>query len=103
MPGLLKTLRENRHVGVPVKIFEVGDVVLKDSSLERKSRNERRFAAAWCGKSSGFEVVHGLLDRIMLMLRAAYAEGVEGLETEVGSKKGQAKYWISEVDGKLFT
>ena len=101
VPGLLKTLRENRHVGVPVKIFEVGDVVLKDPSLERKSRNERRFAAAWCGKSSGFEVVHGLLDRIMLMLRAAYAEGIEGLETEVGSKKGQARYWISEVDGKL--
>lgn len=29
----------------------------------------RHWAAAYCGKTSGFETVHGLLDRICLMLR----------------------------------
>ncbi|KAH2723642.1 hypothetical protein KXW29_008209 [Aspergillus fumigatus] len=68
LPGLLKTIRENKHHAVPIKIFECSDVAFKDLTLERKSRNERHFAAAWYGRTSGFEVVHGLLDRIMAML-----------------------------------
>ncbi|KAF2968647.1 hypothetical protein GQX73_g4891 [Xylaria multiplex] len=69
LPGLLKTVRDNKSMRLPLKIFETSDIVLKDDSLERRARNERRWAAAYCGKSSGFEVVHGLLDRILLMLR----------------------------------
>lgn len=80
-----------------MRIFEVSDVAFKDESRERKSRNERHFAAAWCGKSSGFEVVHGLLDRVMAMLKSAYVTGEEGLR---GEDKGKAAYWITEVDGE---
>lgn len=96
LPGLLKTIRENKHHSVPMKVFEVSDVAFKDLDLERKSRNERHFAAAWYGKSSGFEVVHGLMDRIMLMLKSAFVTGEEGLQA-----KGvdEAAYWIEEVDG----
>lgn len=97
LPGLLKTIRENKHHSVPIKIFEVSDVAFKDLSLERKSRNERHFAAAWYGKSSGFEVVHGLMDRIMLMLKSAFITSEEGLE---GRDVGESKYWIEEVDGE---
>ncbi|KAL8922816.1 MAG: hypothetical protein Q9208_004941 [Pyrenodesmia sp. 3 TL-2023] len=99
LPGLLKTIRENKHHSVPIKIFEVSDVAFKDLSLERKSRNERHFAAAWYGKSSGFEVVHGLLDRIMLMLKSAFVTAEEGL-----TKKGaeEAAYWIAEVDDPTY-
>lgn len=94
LPGLLKTIRENKHHSVPIKVFEVSDVAFKDLSLERKSRNERHFAAAWCAKSSGFEVVHGLLDRIMLMLKSAFITHEEGLEgTRVDG------YWLEETDG----
>lgn len=96
LPGLLKTIRENKHHSVPMKVFEVSDVAFKDMDLERKSRNERHFAAAWYGKSSGFEVVHGLMDRIMLMLKSAFVTSEEGLQA-----KGieEAAYWIEEVDG----
>ncbi|THZ11118.1 phenylalanyl-tRNA synthetase beta chain [Aureobasidium pullulans] len=97
LPGLLKTIRENKHHSVPMKIFEVSDVGLKDESCERKSRNERRFAACWYGKSSGFEVVHGLLDRIMLMLKSAFITKEEGLSNP--AVKG---YWIEEVDDPTF-
>ena len=97
LPGLLKTLRENKHRAVPVRVFEVSDVALQAPALERKCRNERRFAAAWCGKASGFEVVHGLLDRIMLMLKSAFVTGAEGLEGRGGS---DSSYWIEELDGK---
>ncbi|KAI1311244.1 phenylalanyl-tRNA synthetase [Xylaria venustula] len=69
LPGLLKTIRDNKSAPLPMKIFETSDIVLKDDSLERRARNERRWAVAYCGKTSGFEVVHGLLDRVLLMLR----------------------------------
>ncbi|PKY04254.1 phenylalanyl-tRNA synthetase beta chain [Aspergillus campestris IBT 28561] len=95
LPGLLKTIRENKHHSLPMKIFEVSDVAYKDLSLERKSRNERHFAAAWCGKTSGFEVVHGLLDRIMAMLKSAFITGEEGLENPAVS---DSHYWIEELE-----
>ena len=77
-----------------MKIFEVSDIGLKDASLERRSRNERHFSAAWYGKTSGFEHVHGLLDRIMLMLRSAFITREEGLK----NTKLQG-YFIEELNG----
>ena len=41
LPGILKTLRENKAMGLPVGVFEVSDVALQDETLERKARNER--------------------------------------------------------------
>jgi len=32
------------------------------------ARNERRFCALNCNKTPGFEVIHGLLDRLMVVL-----------------------------------
>lgn len=96
LPGLLKTIRENKKHSVPMKVFEVSDVAFKDLSLERKSRNERHFAAAWYGKTSGFEIVHGLLDRVMAMLRSAFSHGEEGLTNEA---MVTSQYWIEELDG----
>ncbi|EEP77183.1 phenylalanyl-tRNA synthetase, beta subunit [Uncinocarpus reesii 1704] len=96
LPGLLKTIRENKSHSVPIKIFEVSDVAFKDLSLERKSRNERHFAAAWYGRTSGFEVVHGLLDRVMAMLKSAFIVGEEGLDNPEVSG---SRYWIEELEG----
>lgn len=90
LPGLLKTIRENKKHSIPIKIFEVSDVAFKAPDLERKSRNERHFAAAWYGKTSGFEIVHGLLDRIMLMLKTAFRTQEEGLQDQA------MEYWIEE-------
>ncbi|CAK1355618.1 unnamed protein product [Cercospora beticola] len=97
VPGLLKTIRENRRHAVPMKIFEVADVCFKDDTLERRSRNERHFAAAWYGKTSGFEQVHGLLDRVMTMLRSAFITREDGLKNE--ALQG---YWIEEVDDPTY-
>lgn len=109
LPGLLKTIRENKKHSVPIKVFDVSDVAFKDLSLERKSRNERHFAAAFYSKTSGFEVVHGLLDRVLLMLKTAFLtheEGLKGdekLEFEVAQDHGKADgYWIEEIDEETF-
>ena len=99
LPGLLKTIRENKHHSLPIKVFEVSDVAFKAPELERKSRNERHFAAAWYGKSSGFEIVHGLLDRLMMMLKTAFITKEEGLDISNGKR---LQYWIEEVDDPTF-
>jgi len=108
LPGLLKTIRENKKHSVPIKVFEVSDVAFKDLALERKSRNERHFAAAWYGKTSGFEVVHGLLDRVLLMLKTAFLtheEGLEGKKMDYEVREDPSKpdgYWIEEIDEPTF-
>ncbi|KAJ5690981.1 Phenylalanine--tRNA ligase beta subunit [Penicillium malachiteum] len=99
LPGLLKTIRENKAHSVPMKIFEVSDVAFKDMKLERKSRNERHFAAAWYGRTSGFEVVHGLLDRVMAMLRSAFITGEEGLQNP---EAAHSEYFIKELDNPTY-
>jgi len=68
IPGLLKTIRENRSHPLPIKIFETSDVAVKDLKRERQTRNIRHAAAVYCNKTAGFEVVHGILDRAMKML-----------------------------------
>lgn len=95
VPGLLKCIRENKAHAVPFKVFEVSDVAFKDLSKERKSRNERHFGAACYGKTSGFEMVHGCLDRVMKMLRCDFLSPEEIEEKKNG-------YWLEErADGKL--
>lgn len=91
LPGLLKSVRENRKHTLPLRIFEVSDVVVQDTREERQARNVRRMAAVFCGRKAGFEVVHGLLDRLMVGL------GVRNLVSE--SSTGESGYYIKASDG----
>ncbi|EDW80772.1 uncharacterized protein Dwil_GK11710 [Drosophila willistoni] len=75
LPGLLKTLVANRKMPLPLKLFEISDVVLADEKTEVGARNERRLCAVNCNKTAGFEVVHGLLDRVMQLLSVPWKTG----------------------------
>ncbi|XP_069692267.1 phenylalanine--tRNA ligase beta subunit [Periplaneta americana] len=68
VPGLLKTLAANKKMPLPLKLFEVSDVVLVDKDAEVGARNERRVCAVNCNRNPGFEIIHGLLDRLMQLL-----------------------------------
>lgn len=72
LPGLLKTLAANKKMPLPLKLFEISDVVLKDANAETGARNERRVCGVYCGRAAGFQLVHGLLDRVMALLRARW-------------------------------
>lgn len=72
LPGLLKTLAANRKMPLPLKLFEISDVILKDDEAEVGARNERRLCAVNCNKNAGFEVVHGILDRVMQVLEVPW-------------------------------
>uniref|UniRef100_A0A8D3BGD0 Phenylalanine--tRNA ligase beta subunit n=1 Tax=Scophthalmus maximus TaxID=52904 RepID=A0A8D3BGD0_SCOMX len=86
LPGLLKTIAANRKMPLPLKLFEISDVVLKDDTKDVGTRNSRRFCAVYYNKSPGFEVIHGLLDRTMQLL-------------EVKPGRGEG-YHIQAADGK---
>ncbi|EDV92724.1 phenylalanine--tRNA ligase beta subunit [Drosophila grimshawi] len=75
VPGLLKTLVANRKMPLPLKLFEISDVVVVAESSEVGARNERRLCAINCNKNAGFEVVHGLLDRVMQLLSVPWKTG----------------------------
>ncbi|KAI2656455.1 Phenylalanine--tRNA ligase beta subunit [Labeo rohita] len=68
LSGLLKTIAANRKMPLPLKLFEISDVVLKDETKDVGARNNRRLCAVYYNKSPGFEVIHGLLDRVMQLL-----------------------------------
>jgi phenylalanyl-tRNA synthetase beta chain len=68
LPGILKTLACNKSMPLPLKLFEISDIVFKDALRDVGARNQRRLCAVYCDTASGFEVVHGLLDRMMQLL-----------------------------------
>uniref|UniRef100_A0A8B9HE96 Phenylalanine--tRNA ligase beta subunit n=1 Tax=Astyanax mexicanus TaxID=7994 RepID=A0A8B9HE96_ASTMX len=88
LPGLLKTLAANRKMPLPLKLFEISDVVLKDETTDVGARNNRRLCAVYYNKSPGFEVIHGLLDRVMQLL-----------EVRPGRKRG---YYIQAAEDSSF-
>uniref|UniRef100_A0A8C0INK0 Phenylalanine--tRNA ligase beta subunit n=1 Tax=Chelonoidis abingdonii TaxID=106734 RepID=A0A8C0INK0_CHEAB len=68
LPGLLKTIAANRKMPLPLKLFEISDIVIKDSTKDVGARNQRNLCAIYYNKNPGFEVIHGLLDRVMQLL-----------------------------------
>ena len=65
LPGLFKTIVSNKTHSLPIQIFEISDVVKKQGN---QCYNERKISAMYCNKTSGFEVVHGLMDFVMTKL-----------------------------------
>lgn len=109
LPGCLKTVKENRRHALPIKVFEAADVVFKDTKLERGAKNRRMFCAVIAAHASNFEVVHGLLDRLMLMLGVKRATPASAAGAAAVVAKGSTAqndphegYWIAEDDDPTF-
>ncbi|KAE8712488.1 putative phenylalanine--tRNA ligase beta subunit [Hibiscus syriacus] len=80
MPGMLKTVGHNKDHPKPIKIYEVGDVVLLDEKKDVGASNHRLLAALYCGANSGFELIHSLVDKIMEVMGTPFVP--------VGDKSG---------------
>jgi len=81
LPGVLKTLRENRKAAVPLRLFELGDVVHVAPDTETGAVNVRRLAAVYAGVAAGFEIMAGLLQEVMGALGATRVPGGGGAGT----------------------
>eukprot|EP01025_Chloroclados_australasicus_P006695 TRINITY_DN12135_c0_g1_i1.p1 TRINITY_DN12135_c0_g1~~TRINITY_DN12135_c0_g1_i1.p1 ORF type:complete len:659 (-),score=55.76 TRINITY_DN12135_c0_g1_i1:513-2489(-) len=68
LPGMLKTLSANKDAPLPLKLFEVSDAIVLNDNIEVGAQNRRHLVAAYSGKDSGFEHIHGLLNRLMNVL-----------------------------------
>jgi len=69
LPGLFKTLGTNKSNPLPWRLFEVSDTVKLDPTADTGASNRRRLGIAFAdSNSSGFEVLHGLVERVFLML-----------------------------------
>ena len=93
VPGILKTIKENKNHSLPIKVFESGDIVYKVPELERGAKNQRNWCAAYAGKRSSFEYIQGLLTKIMQTMRVPW---LEQSETE-SRKRG---FWTVASDEK---
>ncbi|KAL7990852.1 hypothetical protein Chor_014282 [Crotalus horridus] len=88
LPGLLKTITANKKMPLPLKLFEISDIVVKDSTMDVGAKNHRHLCAIYYNRNPGFEIIHGLLDRIMQLLEVPpskengyYIKAVEGKPT----------------------
>eukprot|EP01135_Chromosphaera_perkinsii_P004649 Nk52_evm42s292 gene=Nk52_evmTU42s292 len=83
IPGLLKTIASNRRMPLPLKLFEISDIVYQCESADVGAKNQRNFGAVYYGKTSGLEGTHGLLDRMMQVL-----------EVKRGPVDGKTGYYV---------
>ncbi|XP_074654033.1 phenylalanine--tRNA ligase beta subunit-like [Tubulanus polymorphus] len=89
LSGILKTISCNRNMPLPLKLFEISDIVLKDPKKDVGAGNKRYFCAAYYNKSPGFEIIQGLLDRVMQLL-------------EVPNRKDDTGYYIKSAEDSTY-
>ncbi len=65
LPNLLKFLGENKHVSLPHRVFECGDVVVIDETMETLVRSERRVAAAFADNEVGYEDIQAVVQAFL--------------------------------------
>lgn len=102
LPGALKTLGANKDAPLPVKLFEVSDVILLSSEADVGAVNRRRLVAVNCDKTSGFEVIHGLLNRVMEMLRVPLLGDEDPEAKRMQDKYGGGYEWRAEESNTFF-
>lgn len=90
LPGLLKTVSNSKSKQLPMKLFEVGDVCLLDPTKDVGARNNRRIAVIYGGTTSGFEFIHSVLDRIMLLNEMGFEGDVEAEKKAIEEWKKKA-------------
>jgi phenylalanyl-tRNA synthetase beta chain len=107
LPGLLKTLQHNKSASFTngFNLFEVSDVVVVDKEHVMTetivgTKNVRKLAAVYAGPTSGFEIIHGLVDRIMTLTEVAPEAAY--VATSVKKAQEEERYRVSK-EGWFYT
>lgn len=96
LPGTMKTIAANKSQPLPLKLFEVSDVMLKDRNSRTGARNERRVCAAIVQSgTASFEDIHGLAELVLEKM---------GLERKLPDSEAADGYTLSpdDSDGAFF-
>eukprot|EP01127_Copromyxa_protea_P001282 TRINITY_DN11313_c0_g1_i1.p1 TRINITY_DN11313_c0_g1~~TRINITY_DN11313_c0_g1_i1.p1 ORF type:complete len:605 (+),score=156.66 TRINITY_DN11313_c0_g1_i1:45-1859(+) len=70
--GLLKTVHHSQNIPLPINLFEISDICLRSNDVDVGAKNQRCLCALRVDTSSGFEKLHGLLDRVMILNRVLH-------------------------------
>jgi len=73
LPCLLKTIHSNKGHQLPIRVFEVADVVVPEPTREVGCKNVRRVCVVHVSHTAQFEVTHGVLDQLMYALNCVPA------------------------------
>jgi len=65
MGGVMNALHDNRRRPMPLKLFELDNVVLLDSDHEYGNREERRLCFAEVGRDAGYATARSALDALL--------------------------------------
>lgn len=95
LPGALKTLAHNKSISHKdgVKLFEISDVV-EPCDNEVGAVNIRKLVALYAANSAGFEIIHGLVDRIFTCAQIRAEDGYASnslTAEEISDRKRVAK------------
>ncbi|EGC31656.1 hypothetical protein DICPUDRAFT_50060 [Dictyostelium purpureum] len=99
--SLMKSVVSNKAAPLPLKLFELSDVSVKGSTGNKDltdpnsnnsdvgAYNKRMLGAIYCANSAKIEVIHGLLDRVMLSLniKPDTTRSGKGYYLEIGTDK----------------
>ena len=103
--GALKTLEcaKAHSVKEGLKLFEVNDVVHRDDNEDVGALNRRHLVATYTGMTAGFEVIHGLVDRVMTCAQIAPTQAYAGnsLKGYTGSS-GTRQYSVEPIDDPTY-
>ncbi|MBI4615030.1 MAG: phenylalanine--tRNA ligase subunit beta [Planctomycetes bacterium] len=68
LSGLLEILEKNHHKPAPIRLFEIGNVILLDPSAETGTREIRRAGIALMGPEAGYAQIRAVVDGLLAEL-----------------------------------
>lgn len=74
LSGLLQNLQDNKHESIPIKVFEVGDVIILDKNEETGARRDVHAACVIYDKEASYTDARSVVDAFMEM------HGIEAFE-----------------------
>ncbi|MEX2719703.1 MAG: phenylalanine--tRNA ligase subunit beta [Candidatus Sigynarchaeum springense] len=91
LSGLLQNLQDNKHESIPIKIFEVGDVIILDKNEETGARRDVHVACVIYDKDAGYTDARSAVDAFMEMhdiesfdvIAATNPFGIEGRTADI--------------------
>lgn len=102
--GALKTLQcaKAQSMKEGLKLFEVNDVVTRDNNEDVGARNTRHLVATYTGATAGFEVIHGLMDRVMTCAQIAPTLAYAGNSLKGYTASQGRQYSVEPVDDPTY-
>ena len=97
LPGMLEVLSKNTHASYPQRLFEIGEVVVKDSNEPTGARTELHLCAAIANADANFSEISSVLATAMSLLKRPFKLD------KVDSKKfleGRGANVLESLEGK---